>query len=84
MEPSMSGEMPKNDPRQATHWKNSKQTDEPWKGPVEKEQKPGGLPPDLEKMARNQYALGPGQLWNPLIVCAVMLLSPFFQQVEGY
>jgi hypothetical protein len=49
MEPSMSGEMLKNDPRQATHWKNSKQTDEPWKGPVEKEQKPGGLPPDLEK-----------------------------------
>jgi hypothetical protein len=36
-------------PRQATDWKNSKQTDEPWKGPVEKEQKPGGPPPDLEK-----------------------------------
>ena len=45
----MSKENPNDDPRQRTDWKNTKQTDEPWKGPVEKEQKPGGRPPDLEK-----------------------------------
>ena len=45
----MSKETPKDDPRRETDWKNTKQTDEPWKGPVEKEQKPGGPPPDLEK-----------------------------------
>lgn len=49
MEPSMSKETPKDDPRQATDRKNTKQTDEPWNGPVEKEQRPGGPPPDLEK-----------------------------------
>jgi hypothetical protein len=38
----MSKEMPKDDPRQATDWKNTKQTDEPWKGPSEKEQQIGG------------------------------------------
>jgi hypothetical protein len=38
----MSRETPKDDLRQRTDWKNTKQTDEPWKGPVEKEQKPGG------------------------------------------
>jgi hypothetical protein len=45
----MSKETPKDDPRRETDWKNTKQTDEPWKGPVEKEQKPGGPAPDLEK-----------------------------------
>jgi hypothetical protein len=45
----MSQEKPTNDPGQQTDWKNTKQTDEPWKGPVEKEQKSGGPPPDLEK-----------------------------------
>jgi hypothetical protein len=40
--PAVSKETPKNDPRQATDWKNTKQTDAPWNGPVEKEQKPGG------------------------------------------
>lgn len=49
MEPSMSNETPKDDPRQATDWKNTKQTDKAWNGPVEKEQRPGGPPPDLEK-----------------------------------
>jgi hypothetical protein len=44
-----SREKPTDDPRQQTDWKNTKQTDKPWKGPVEKEQKPGGPPPDLEK-----------------------------------
>jgi hypothetical protein len=37
---SMSNEKPNDDLRQ--------QTDQPWKGPVEKEQKPGGPSPDLE------------------------------------
>jgi hypothetical protein len=45
----VSKERPTDDPRQSTDWKNTKQTDKPWKGPVEKEQKPGGGKPDLEK-----------------------------------
>jgi hypothetical protein len=45
----MSKETPKDDPRQATDSKNTKQTDRPWDGPVEKEQKRTGPPPDLEK-----------------------------------
>jgi hypothetical protein len=45
----MSKEKPIDDPRQRTDWKSPKQTDEPWKGPVENEQKPGGPKPDLEK-----------------------------------
>jgi hypothetical protein len=46
----MSKEKPTDDPREQTDWKTNKQTDEPWKQPVEKEQKPGGAPkPDLEK-----------------------------------
>lgn len=45
----MSNETPKDDPRQRTDWKNTKQTDEPWKGPPEKEQKRTGPPPELEK-----------------------------------
>jgi hypothetical protein len=40
---------PNGDPRQQTDWKNTKQTDQPWKGPAEKEQSPDGPPPDLEK-----------------------------------
>jgi hypothetical protein len=45
----MSQEKPNGDPRQRTDWKSSKQTDEPWKGPVEKEQKPAEAKLDLEK-----------------------------------
>jgi hypothetical protein len=45
----MSKETPKDDPRQATDWKTTKQTDKPWKGPTEKEQRNDGAPPDLEK-----------------------------------
>jgi hypothetical protein len=30
---------PNEDPRQQTDWKNTKQTDQPWKGPVEREQR---------------------------------------------
>lgn len=36
---SMSKEKPNEDPRQHTDWKNTKQTDQPWKGPVEREQR---------------------------------------------
>jgi hypothetical protein len=46
----MSKETPKDDPRQQTDWKNTKQTDEPWKGATEKEQLDPNRPkPDLEK-----------------------------------
>ena len=46
----MSQEKPTDDPRQRTDWKPLKQTDEPWMGPVEKEQKPErAFEPDLEK-----------------------------------
>ena len=35
----MSKEQPNEDPRRHTDWKNTKQTDQPWKGPVEREQR---------------------------------------------
>jgi hypothetical protein len=45
----MSKEKPTDDPRQRTDWKSTKQTDQPWKGPVEKEQQGGARKEDLEK-----------------------------------
>jgi hypothetical protein len=45
----MSKENPHDDPRQKTDANSTKQSDEPWKGPVEKHQKPGDSKPDLEK-----------------------------------
>jgi hypothetical protein len=45
----MSKETAKDDPRQRTDWPSTKQSDEPWKGSTEKEQKPGDEKPDLEK-----------------------------------
>jgi hypothetical protein len=47
----MSKEKPGDDPRQRTDDQEStKQTNKPWKGPVEKEQRSDGAPkPDLEK-----------------------------------
>jgi hypothetical protein len=45
----MSEENPNDDPRERSDWKNTRQTDKPWNDPVEKEQKPGGPAPDLEK-----------------------------------
>ncbi|MEA2830524.1 MAG: hypothetical protein QOF22_1272 [Bradyrhizobium sp.] len=45
----MSKEKPNDDPRQQTDWKNTKQTDQPRKGPVEKEQKNEDADIDLEK-----------------------------------
>jgi hypothetical protein len=45
----MSKEKPGDDPRQRTDEKNTKQTDKPWNGLVEKEQGSGTAKPDLEK-----------------------------------
>ena len=41
----MSKEKPTDDPRQQTDW----QTDKPWKGNPEKEQRSGASKPNLEK-----------------------------------
>jgi hypothetical protein len=48
----MSKEKPNDDPRQRTDWKTTKQTEEPWKGPVEKEQKTSVTEEDLERWHR--------------------------------
>jgi hypothetical protein len=45
-------ETPADDPRQKTDWPNTKQTHEPWKGPIEKEQR-NETPIDLEKWQRS-------------------------------
>jgi hypothetical protein len=46
----MSKEKPGDDPRQRTDEKTTRQTDQPWKGPVEKEQRSDRtFKPDLEK-----------------------------------
>jgi hypothetical protein len=45
----MSKETPKNDPRERSDWGSPKQTDKPWKGNPEKEQRNGDEKPDLEK-----------------------------------
>jgi hypothetical protein len=42
-------ETPLDDPRQKADWPNTKQTDEPWKGQVEKEQKNKDGDIDLEQ-----------------------------------
>jgi hypothetical protein len=58
----MSKETPKDDPRQQTDWKNTKQSDEPWKGATEKEQLDPDRPkPDLEKVARHEHTLNGGR-----------------------
>jgi hypothetical protein len=46
---AISKEAPLDDPRQQTDWKTTKQTDKPWTANPEKEQKPGGPPPNLEE-----------------------------------
>jgi hypothetical protein len=48
----MSKEKPTDDPRQRTDWNNTKQSAEPWKGPVEKEQKTDVTEEDLERWQR--------------------------------
>ena len=45
----MSQTKPSDDPRDRTDWETNKQTDEPWKGPVEKEQQGGAKKADLER-----------------------------------
>ena len=50
---AFSKETPLDDPRRQTDWKTTKQTDKPWTGNPEEEQKPGGPPPDLEKWQRS-------------------------------
>ena len=45
----MNKETPLDDPRQQTDWGSHKQTDKPWKGPPEKEQKPSDHTLKLEK-----------------------------------
>ena len=45
-------ETPLDDPRQKTDWPATKQTDEPWKGNPEKEQRNDGGDLDLEKWHR--------------------------------
>jgi len=42
-------ETPLDDPRQQTDWPNTKQTNEPWKGQVEKDQQNQKSDIDLEK-----------------------------------
>ena len=46
---TMSKEKPTDDPRQRTGWGSHKQTDKPWKGNPEKEQRSESSKPDLEK-----------------------------------
>jgi hypothetical protein len=45
----MSKETPKTDPRERTDWGSHKQTDKPWKGNPEKEQRNDDEKLDLEK-----------------------------------
>jgi hypothetical protein len=46
----MSKETPKDDPRQRTDWKTTRQSEKPWKGNPEKEQFDPNTPkPDLEQ-----------------------------------
>jgi len=49
----MSKETPKDDPRQQTDKGSLKQTDEPWKGNPEKEQRSGAKKSDLERWQRS-------------------------------
>jgi hypothetical protein len=49
----MSKETPKDDPRQRTDQGSLKQTDEPWKGNPEKEQRSHVSKDDLEKWQRS-------------------------------
>jgi hypothetical protein len=49
----MSKETPKDDPRQQTDKGSIKQTEEPWKGNPEKEQRSGTKKSDLERWQRS-------------------------------
>jgi hypothetical protein len=45
----MSKERPTDDPRNQSDWGSHTQTNKPWTGNPEKDQKPGDAKPDLEK-----------------------------------
>jgi hypothetical protein len=45
----MSKEKPTDDPREQSDWKTTKQTDQPWKRPLDNDQKSGVRKDDLEK-----------------------------------
>jgi hypothetical protein len=45
----MSKEKPDDDPRQRTDWETNRQTDQPWKRNIEKDQQSGVKKEDLEK-----------------------------------
>jgi hypothetical protein len=47
----MSKETPKNDPRERTDWGSASQTDKPWKGNPEKEQRSGTQKSDPDEHA---------------------------------
>jgi hypothetical protein len=48
--PAMGKERPTDDPRNESDWANTKQTDQPWKGLPEKDQRPNKAgKPDLER-----------------------------------
>lgn len=50
----MSKERPTDDPRRQNDWGSHPQTDKPWQGNPEKEQRPGDEKPDLEKWQRTK------------------------------
>ena len=54
----MSKETPKEDPRQRTGWGSHTQTDKPWKGNPEKEQKERGRRTRSREVAEVQHPLG--------------------------
>jgi hypothetical protein len=49
MEVPVSKETPKDDPRDRTDWRSSSQTDKPWMGNPEKEQRSGTQKSDPDK-----------------------------------
>jgi len=52
----MSKEKPTDDPRQQTDWGSHKQTDKPWKGNLEKEQRSGGPKPEWRPCSARNVA----------------------------
>jgi hypothetical protein len=80
--PKMSKERANDDPRQQTDWKNTKQTDQPWKGPTEKEQQRtsehvrpkavfvGGHPQDVQPEQVGE-TLDAGKIQKVVLVCLV-------------
>jgi hypothetical protein len=59
----MSKETSVDNPHQKTHGGSLTQTDKPWKGPPEKEQKPSDDTPDLESGRKPTRINGKGRWW---------------------